>query len=109
MEWKWIVYVVLGLWILGSLFDLVVASLRVRFKTQDYGLPLRSTPSYLVGGAYGLVAFGILVWLFYWRLIGEFWTIMIGGLLWLPLGVYLLWRIYSAPPSMKHDRASTID
>ena len=109
MEWKWIVYVALGFWISVSLFDLIVASLRVRFKTPDLGLPLRSTPSYFVGGAYGLLAFGILAWLFYCRTIGEFWTIMIGGSLWIPLGVYLLWRIYFAPPSIEQDRGGTID
>lgn len=109
MEWRWIVYAVLGLWLSGALFDLMVGSLRVLYRTRDYGLPLKSTRSYFIGGVYQLLAFGALTWLFYWNYIGEFWTIMITGLVWLPLAAYLVWRIYSAPRSIERDRPSTID
>ncbi len=106
---RWIAYGALGIWISGALLDLVIAAMRVLYSTREYGRPLKSTLSYFVGGVYDLLAFGALAWLFYWDRIGEFWTIMIGCLVWLPGGVYLVWRIYSEPQSIEHDPPSTID
>lgn len=104
MEWKWIVYGVLGLGLFSSLFDILVGVHRVIYKTEGYGFKIRSTPSYFAGGVYGLLFFATLTRFFYWNYIGEFWTLMIACLAWLPLGLYLLWRIYITPESATLDR-----
>ena len=109
MSWRWIVYATLILGLSGAVLDAVVGSLRVLYRTQEYGLPVRSTASYFISGIYGVVAFGALTWLFYWDYIGGFWAFMIACLLWTPLAVYLAIRIFTATPSMGRDQTSIVD
>ncbi len=96
MEWRWIVYGALFIWLSGALFDLLVGSMRVFYATTELGRPLRATWSYFVNGVYTLLAFGTLAWLFYSDYIGEFWTIMIGCMVSVPEALYLVWSIHSA-------------
>ncbi len=87
---SFVVIGVLVFWSLTAVPSLLIGILRLRQNGQAVGRADRPTWTYFLSAAYAMATVCILAWLNNAGILGEFWTIAGGSLVFMPEAAYVL-------------------